>query len=370
MGNPQDTLGLRGETPRTPKGYIPLMRRSSLLPLLALALSSSCTNAQATQNKVRVMTYNIQWFSEDANPDRISNLTAVMKQIKPDVVAFQEVQSKRAVEQVFRPGEWTIGMEDDPKENQEPGVAVRAPFKLIKSEMIFPGVALDFAFPGGRNVLRAEVQSPQGQLIVLYVVHMKSRRGSDKTPRGFSGRLETDPQREQGCGILAGYLAARPDENSIVLGDFNDSPDDRSVNILESGNLLAKGGPSQWTNPLMSNLSEPLYRDDYVTIDLARKFLGEPIPPRVPGACQSNEETRGKPHRFPDDVKVSQTMFDQILVRPSLAAKVIGKVQIFSGVEALRGSGGRTSVTDTGVNYTEKGSQASDHLPVYVDLGL
>ena len=339
------------------------------LPLLTLGLVSSCVNAQPAGNSVRVMTYNIQWFSEDANPDRLSSLNAIFKQTRPDVVAFQEVQSKRAMEQIFKPGEWTLGMEDDAKENQEVGIAVRAPYKLIKFEMLFPGAALDFAFPGGRNVLRAEIENGAGKSFVCYVVHMKSRRGSDKTPRGYSGRGETDIQREQACGILAGYLATRTDEKSIVLGDFNDTPDDRSLNILESGNLLAKGGKSQWSEPLMVNLSEPLYRDDYVTIDLARKFLGEPLPPRVPGAMQANEELRGKPHRFPDDMKVTQTMFDQIVVRPSLAAKA-SKVQIFSGVEALRGSGGRTQVTDTGVNYTEKGSMASDHLPVYVDITL
>lgn len=317
------------------------------------------------------MTYNIQWFAEDDNPQRLSNLRTILQDIRPDLVAVQEVQSRKALEQIFPPSQWTIGMLDDPREFQEVGIAVRRGLTLVSSEMVFPSPNLDYAFPGRRDVLRAVVRTQDNKTAVFYVLHQKSRRGSSLTPRGMSGRNETDAQREMAAGLLAAYLAAQKDENSIVLGDMNDTPDDRSMNILESGNLLAQGGPVEAANPLMVNLTEPLYREDWVTIDLSRRFLGEPITAQVPGAMKSNEDLRGKAHRFPDDVPVTQSLFDQILVSPKLRAGA-GRVSIFSAPVALRGRNGRTTRDDaTGtVNYIEKGDRASDHLPVYVDLKL
>lgn len=311
------------------------------------------------------MTYNIEWFSEDSTAERIGNLKKILEDVRPNIFAFQEVQSKRAIRQVLGQ-EWVVAMADDPEQQQEVGVAVRRPYRLLNTQWLFPGEAVNFAFPNRRDVLRAEVETPNNQRIVLYVVHMKSRRGGEGTQSGYSGRLETDIQREQACGMLAGYLVGRPNERSIVLGDFNDSPDDRSVNILESGNLLAKGGESRWSQPLLSNLCEELYRKDFVTIGLSNKFLGESLEPWVPGAKEANESTRGRQYRFPQDVKVSQTLFDQILVSPNLMNGATAV--IYSSVAALRGKPGDTQKDARGVEYVVQGTQASDHLPVFVDL--
>lgn len=346
--------------------------RFLLLSLALMGLTASCVTAQPTSNSVRVMTYNIYWLGAEQNPERIANINAIFRQTRPDIVGFQETASRAAAAQVFPSGEWTVGMLDDPREHQELGIAVRKPHRLVKHEMLFPGPAVDFAFPGARDVLRAEIETAAGKKLVVYVVHSKSRRGSEATPRGFSGRKETDVQRELAAGMLAGWLAGWPKENSVVLGDFNDTPDDRSLNILESGNILAQGGQAGSSNALLTNLTEPLYREDWVSLDLDRRFVGEPIEARVPGAMASNEEWRGKEHRFPDDLKVSQTLFDQILIRTNSGLKPVGRAQIFSGAEALRGSDTRVRVDSTTrvPTFTEKGSKASDHLPVFVDLEI
>lgn len=333
-----------------------------LLGFAGLLACGSTVNAQTQADKVRVMSYNIQWFSEDANPERLENLRTILRETKPDVVAFQEVQSRKAMLQLFPASEWTLAIGDDPKSAQEVGVAVRKPFKLTRSALVFTAPELDYAFPNDRDVMRAEIESASGQKFVVYSTHHKSRRG---------GRMQTDGQREAATRLLAAYLAAKPEERAIVMGDFNDAPDDRSVNILETGDLRATGGAFKVDKPLMVNLTEPLYRKDYVTIDLARKWLGEPLDPIVEGAFAENERLRGKEYRFPQDVKVTQTMFDQILVSANLADFVVpGSTKIYSGNAALRGTTGRTSRDDsTGiVTYTVKGSQASDHLPVYADI--
>lgn len=338
------------------------MYRYFFVPAIAAFFAlGACQSVSHDPSRMRVMEYNIQWFSEDANPDRIQNLKTILDTIQPDVVGVEEVESKKALQQLFGDG-WSISMADIPKEHQECGLAVRAPFKVVKSELIFPDPALDFAFPGGRDVLRTEVASPNGETWVFYVIHAKSRRG---------GRIQTDEQRIQAAQKLAQYLADRPKENSVLMGDFNDAPDDVSCNILESGNPKAPGGPGKWENPLMVNLMEPLYRKDYVTIELDRKFLGDPVSPIVEGAYNENEKFRGKEFKYPDDVEVTQVMFDQIMVRASLGGRSIDQPTIYSDVPALRGSGGRVQVGDDGsVTYTEKGTRASDHLPIYVDFKM
>lgn len=324
----------------------------------------ACTFAQRAKadGTVRVMSYNIQWFSEDADAERITNLKTLLSEIKPDVVALQEIQSKKALQQIFD-SSWQIEMNDDPKEYQELAVAVRSPLKVVKSEMLFKTPALEYGVPGDRDVLRVEVQAPSGQTFSVYSVHWKSRRG---------GRLQTDGQRRMGAGLLAAFLAAKPEEKSIVMGDFNDAPDDYSANILESGNLMAPGGTYSVEKPLMINLVEQLYRNDGVTIDLHRKWLGDPLEARVEGAYKDNERLRGKEYKFPDDVEVTQALFDQILVSAGLKSMVVGSASIYSKNPALRGTDGRTSRNDeTGVvTYQVKGSRASDHLPVFADLRL
>lgn len=336
------------------KGRMPLVVAGAL----AVAALWNCTgNAGAQPGRpegvVRVATYNVQWFSEDANPGRVSHLKSVLKQVNADVIGFQEIQSKRALDQILG-SEWEIGIKDDPSENQEPAIAVRKPLSLVSAETVFPDPALDEFFPGKRDVLRCVVQTRDEKQLVVYVVHMKSRRG---------GRLTTDHQRIGACGLLAAYIHARSDEqNVIVLGDFNDSPSDQSVNILETGDLMAKAGPDQ--PKLLVNLTEPLEAKDYVTESFYEAGGANPV---VKGAKADNDRLRGKDYQYPQDVNVKQAFFDQILASTQLA-KGAGTPKIYAGSDAVTGSPGSTAVTDGKADYKEKGDLASDHLPVFVDL--
>lgn len=252
-------------------------------------------------------------------------------------------------------------MLDDPSEAQELAIAVRRPHVLVGSEMVFTGPALDPAYPNRRDALRAVVQTPDGGKLVVYVLHMKSRSG---------GRNATDWQREMAAGLLASYIAGRRDEpHVVVLGDLNDAPDDRSVNILESGDLLAKPGKAPFR--VLFNLTESLAEKDFVTYGLDRLYEdGKPLQPVVKGAFEENARLRGVDYRYPDDVRVVQTFMDQILVSPPLAKAWQGGVGVYAGAPAVRGSRGRTRVESNQPVYAEKGDLASDHLPVYADLRL
>lgn len=339
------------------------MFQLSALALLACLSLGACaqTTPPRDAKTFRAMTYNIEWLSEDAHPKRVEALQTIVGKIQPDIVAVQEVQSLAAVRQIFPESEYQVVMLDDPREPQETAVLVRKPLKITNWKMLFSGEEFEVFFPGRRDGLRAEVQFPDGQKVYVYSLHWKSRGGG--------GRLATDPQRQGAAKLLANDIKSLGSARILAMGDFNDTPDDVSVNILESGDARATGGRFASDKPLMVNLCEPLYRENYVTIEMSRRFIGDPVQPVVPGAFRENERTRGINYRFPEDVQVTQTLFDQILVSPTLHSSYAGITTIFCEPVALRGNGQRVQMDDQrNVRYLEKGSRASDHLPVYADF--
>lgn len=300
---------------------------------------------------LRVATYNIAFLTEKEHPERIENIRSVISNLQPDILALQEIYSRRALETVLGT-EWEIFIWDKPDEDQEVALAVRKPLSIAHAEFLFSGKEFDDAFPGMRDVLRAIIATPNGPDIALYVVHLKSRSG---------GRRLTDPQRIMGAGLLASYIRARNEPKVILLGDFNDSPDDASLNILETGNLFAPGKLENDPDPFLVNLCEPLWAQDFVSFGVHTLFRSKPITPRVRGARKENDRWRNKDYRYPDDLSIIQVLFDQILLSPELAKLAAGPAQIYSQEDALRG----TPSARGGM-----GTLASDHLPVYVDLVL
>ncbi|MBL8065099.1 MAG: endonuclease/exonuclease/phosphatase family protein [Chthonomonadaceae bacterium] len=329
----------------------------AILAFLAVGCSTGRSQSGRDTSVTRLMTYNIQWFSEEASEERINRIKKILLKVSPDIVGLQEIQSKRALLQVFG-NEWQIGIKDDPNQNQELAIAVRKPFVLVSANLVFEDPGFDIGFPEERDALRCVVQTPSGQQLVVYVVHMKSRRG---------GRIETDPQRVAGCGLLAAYIRSMSAEKNVaVVGDFNDAPNDQSLQVLESGDLMAKGGGSD-NHRLLTNLMDPLWRQDFATLGVESANPGQK--PRFPGAKADNDRLRGRTYRFPDDVKVTQALFDQILVSQPLSKGATTPV-IFLDPLATEGESGTTTVDDAGVHYESKGTRASDHLPVFVDIKM
>lgn len=341
--------------------------RASIAALTLLASGFVCAQTPfpvATSESTRVMTYNIQWFHAGDDVIRIANIKQILADVKPNIVCVQEIEGKSALQQVFD-SSWQIGIMDLPEEFQETGIAVRRPYVLESYDLVFRGKELDFAFPGSRDLFRSVIKTPAGKTLVVYSHHMKSRSG---------GRLQTDAQRQMAAGMIASYIENKKDENVILAGDMNDAPNDACANILESGNVLAKGGDEKKYD-LLANLTEELSDNDYVSIGLHDLYTGGGISAKVTGAKADNDRLRGKDYRFPADVKVPQTFFDQIFCSPNLYARG-GKAYVYDHAPALKGTRGRVKVSEnatTGartVEYLEKGSLASDHLPVFADIQI
>lgn len=340
-----------------------MRRLRRLYPLVAfllvsvgtfLFLESQCgTEVSAVPPKegLRVATWNVMFLDEDVPDERLANLASVIRNLDADIIAFQEVSNVASLRAILPVG-YEVAMAAEVG-SQNLALAVREPLEIqAAAGALFEGAPYDEAFPDHRDPLRVYVATQSGVQLAVYVVHLKSRSG---------GRRDTDYQRIAGASLLAGWIRARGEQNVILLGDFNDTPDDASLNILETGDLLAVGRMENEEDRFLVNLCEPLFARDMVTMEVHTLFRGSPIQPAVRGARKENDRWRGKNYSYPNDLAIVQTMFDQILVSKPLADVVVGgEARIYAGADALRGLKGSRG----------EGTLASDHLPVFADFRI
>ncbi|GIV02100.1 MAG: hypothetical protein KatS3mg015_0930 [Fimbriimonadales bacterium] len=317
----------------------------------AVARAETGAQNDGSPKRVRVATWNLMWLDETVSEERIQNIRSVIRHLDADVLALQEVASVAALRQVL-PAEYEIAMAAEGGKNQNLAVAVRKPIRFVSEPVaLFQGALYEEAYPDQRDPLRVYLSFPSEETVAVYVVHYKSRSG---------GRATTEPRRIAASCFLAAWIRSKGDKNVIVLGDFNDTPDDACLNVLETGNLLASGRIENEPDPFLVNLCEPLAADEYVSIEVHKLYRGKPVQPIAKGARDDNNRLRGQDYDYPGDVLVEQALFDQILVSHALARRVErSRADVYAGEDALRGmTSGRHG----------EGSLASDHLPVFVDI--
>ncbi len=304
----------------------------------------------------RVMTYNIQYLNVAAasDGDRIAKLQTIIRDIAPTVVAVQEAADRAAMELVFPANEWLVVIDDDSHDRQDVAFAVRRPWKLTgidddldadDDNFLGDGRTNESYFPNRRDALFINVAAPDGSAAFTAVnVHAKARVG---------GRAKTEPRRNGHSRFLVeafrGELKGR---NIVLMGDFNDAPDDASLNILETGEAEAMAGDNAAPGAFMVNLAQPLWEQDRVTLgaDFDRVDWNGRLNNAFPNARERNSRGRGR------DTNTGPIMFDQILVSHSLAKFVVPRsTEIYRKPIALEGEGK---------------SRPSDHLPMFADIDL
>jgi hypothetical protein len=139
------------------------------------------------------------------------------------------------------------------------------------------------------------------------------------------------------------------DRDFILVGDFNDNPDDRSLNILETGDPNAPGGPEEIDGPFLANLTEPLMAAGHVSHGKGPgDIVGEQVNTLDPASRQRNHVARGT------NQHTGMILFDQILIPVRMRERYVdGSTKVFNHASALRGS---------------EPTRASDHLPVFADF--
>jgi hypothetical protein len=148
-------------------------------------------------------------------------------------------------------------IDDESTDAQDLAVAVRKPLGVVglppeldadDAHFLFAREA-ELIFPNRRDLLAVAVQLPdESATFVVMVYHAKSRLG---------GRTATDPRRDGAARAMLRVFERDFDGRGfILLGDFSDNPDDRSLNLLETGDPYAPGGPEEIDGPFLSNLTK------------------------------------------------------------------------------------------------------------------
>jgi len=334
--------------------------------LAALLLAVGGT-ARAGNQGFRIATYNIEWFGgQPSTQGRIQRLTDVIANLQVDVIALQEIKDRATLRQIFPVDQWQIVIDDQSGENQDVALAIRLPFRVVgqagnsndidadDSDFLFPNddPANEWFFPKQRDVLFAEIEVPDSdQTFTVMVVHAKSRLDS---------RVDTDPRREGAAVLIVQAIESRFDgEDVILLGDFNDNPDDRSLNILETGDENAAAGPDDNSDDtFMVNLTQPFLIEDRVSWGLtAADIVGGILETRASGSRQQNNDTRGT------EGEAAPILFDQILVTADMLSHyTVTSIGVFDNPIAQDGhfSGGNSS--------GQARDYASDHTPVIAEF--
>jgi len=300
---------------------------------------------QSLAEVIRIASYNIQFFSTGVvnQGDRLAKLKQVIDLLDANVIGLQEIDDRAALELLFPPAQWEIVIDDASGDAQDVALVVRKDKLKVKSHrFLFPDAQDDTFYPNHRDLLCGEIEllNGAGKFFVM-VEHCKSRLG---------GRSATDSRREGAASRLVEKIRQEFDDTDfVILGDFNDNPDDRSLNILETGDANAAGGPEEIDGPLLVNLMDRLCAEGHVSHGReASDIKNGRIDTIDPNSRQRNNVARGT------DVNTGDILFDQILFPVWTLDKYVGgSVRVFDQPVALTGS---------------SSTRASDHLPVYAEF--
>lgn len=324
--------------------------RGSLFLFLAILFLALPTLGQ---DRVRVATYNIKFLSTGVSSqgDRLAKLRTVIDHLDADVIGLQEIADRAALNLVFPSQDWHIIIDDDSGDDQDVAVVVRKPFQVVginadldadDNNFLFPGGTFNSPFPNRRDALAVEVQVPgQSETFVVIVIHAKARSG---------GRSATDQRRVGAARLLVESLKDKfSDKDFILLGDFNDNPDDQSMNILETGDPNASAGPEEIDGPFLINLVEPLLAAGHVSHGrTSADIAGDRVNTIDPLSRKRNNDLRGT------NANTGDILFDQLLIPVWMKTKYVqGSASVFDREVAVKG------------NTT---TRASDHLPVSAEF--
>ncbi len=232
-----------------------------------------------TDGELRIAFYNVEnLFDTEDNPEKIDedflpegkyawtpekyqvklkNLARVIKGIQPDIIGLAEIENRKVLEDLcahplIADQGYRIVHEESPDMR---GIDVAL---LYRSEAFryLDHSAQRVNFPleqdyTSRDFLLVAGQVKGGENLYLIVNHWPSRRG---------GMEESQPRRLQVAsqvrGIVDQLYGREQDANIVLMGDFNDDPDNRSITeVLKAKSNWEQKASGSLLN-LMSDLSQ------------------------------------------------------------------------------------------------------------------
>ncbi|HIF9438197.1 TPA: endonuclease/exonuclease/phosphatase family protein [Photobacterium damselae] len=192
------------------------------LILAYIALSPNVTTAE----ELRIMSWNMQWLNRHASSpvlrdtDDFSQIRSIIEQVDPDILAFQEVGSLKAMTMVLPLKQYDILLSSRadhprytfPNTNQFTGFAIR---KNIRYRELPDFTKINLNKKGLRYGKNLKIWW-QDQQIHLLNIHLKA--GCKQSKRSKACR-----QLKKQLKLLSLWLKTRIENNHsyILLGDFN-----------------------------------------------------------------------------------------------------------------------------------------------------
>jgi hypothetical protein len=285
------------------------MKKKFLYLIFCLLFLPSVSLTYSEYN-IRIATYDIgKLFDENTEQQakRLKELKQNIAALDAQIIAFQGNFNRKVFNTLFNSGEFTFSFDDDGATSYHKlAIAVREPFRIESSKTLL--------FNGVSKLLVSKVMSPK----IIEPYYILNYCAIDR----FGGRIITDCSRIESSKSLLHYIVSEDSfKQYVLLGNFNDSPDDASLNILEKGDLKASAEMENNKGPFLINLTEPLLIYNQVSY---LKYNRSEINKVVPDSRQLNF---AKLHGY------EEFLSDQILVPPNTYNDYIEKsANIFNSV--------------------------------------
>ena len=209
-------------------------------PIVLLALSVVAVSLPAADT-LRIATYNLENYLETPVGTRPAKSDAAKAKIReglralhPDVVALQEVGGLAALQELRQSLKtdgldypyWELATGFDT--NIFVGVLSKFPFAATRSHTNLSYLLGGSRLQVSRGFAEVEIKVNDRYRFTLLSAHLKSRRAVATADEGEMRAEEAKQLRE----IIDARLAAKPEANLVVLGDFNDTYDSPAVKTL------------------------------------------------------------------------------------------------------------------------------------------
>lgn len=218
----------------------------------------------ATDDEDFTPTGKLKWTDERVEK-KLENLAHAIRSMNdnagPDLLGMAEVENREVLEWLVNDylpqGAYGIVHSDSPDGR---GIDVALLYRKSAMNLVSMkshGVGLGIGQGPTRDILQATFGKEGGEFTVL-VNHWPSRRG---------GEEKSEPRRLAAAGVAARIIdelyAADPAADIIMMGDFNDEPDNRSITEGLNGREY-RGEPFEGFEGRMINLAAPLMHADTI----------------------------------------------------------------------------------------------------------
>ncbi len=282
----------------------------------ALALVSSRPALAQDDGQLTIATYNIENafdvfddpYTKDEGTDvkqrwEFEAIAQALRTIDADVVGFQEIENEAVLQAMVQ--EYLPGMGYDfvtvPMTNSDRGIKLglisRLPIVSVTSyrwqTLRHPDDEQVRGF--ARDLFHAQLEAPEGQIVHVFVVHLKSKSSREGDPQSVKWRSSEAMRIRQ---IIGEMVAQNPGELAVLMGDFNSKPDEPASSALLT--------PAPDGSAVLS--------DSHASIPMA-------------------DRTTYPSERFPNSV------IDYILTSPAMTARLVpDSAIIFNDPELTKGS--------------------------------